>query len=474
MVPSIWPRPQAANWHDSAMEGRSMIERALVDRALAAASETRALSVGRGALAETASIFEREFGSQRAIVVADPTTFEVAGRDVHDLLRQAGQPVAEPFLFPATVHADFERVVELEAALAAIDAVPVAVGSGTVQDLTKLAAHRLGRPYMVVATAASMDGYAAFGASITHEGFKQTFACPAPVAIVADIAILAAAPPALTASGYGDLLGKVPAGADWILADALGVEPVDPAIWVLVQGPLHAALADPAGLRAGNPEQIEQFFLGLVLSWLAMQAARSSRPASGAEHLLSHLWEMTDLRHDGQAPSHGNKVGVGTVLIAALYEQMFSADLDRVDIAEMVAALPGPDAVEAEVRRSLPAGTVADRAVIESGAKHPTPSELRQRLALLAARWPDLKERLRAQLLPSSELQKRLRAIGAPSTGAEIGLTPGRLRESLIAARQIRRRYTSLDLLAETGLLAKFAEAVAAEEGALGKPASGC
>jgi len=445
-----------------------VIDRSLVDRALASASETRLLALGPGALAQTADLFGTAFGGQHAIVVADRTTFEVAGRAVHDLLRRAGHAAYEPFLFPATVHADFERVLELQAALAPLDGISVAVGSGTLQDLTKLAASRLGRPYMVVATAASMDGYAAFGASITHEGFKQTFACPAPVAIVADVEILAAAPPHLTASGYGDLLGKVTAGADWILADTLDVEPIAPAIWSIVQGPLAAALAAPDRLRTGDAGQIEQFFLGLVLSGLAMQASRSSRPASGAEHLFSHLWEMTDLTLDVQAPSHGNKVGVGTVLVASLYQQMLSRPLDGLDVEAIVASWPTAEAIEAEVRQSLPAGEIADRAVVESLAKHPDPTTLHQRLTLVTERWGQLGERLTGQLLSPSELRARLRAVGAPATAAEIGLTVDRLRSSFGLARQIRRRYTILDLAAETGLLNACSDAVAASEPSVG------
>ena len=67
---------------------------------------------------------------------------------------------------------------ESKNALAGNDAIPIAVGAGSINDLTKLAAHLCGRQYLSVATAASMDGYTAFGASITHEGSKQTFDCP--------------------------------------------------------------------------------------------------------------------------------------------------------------------------------------------------------------------------------------------------------------------------------------------------------
>ena len=101
----------------------------------------------------------------------------------------------------------------MQEALGSVEAIPVAVGSGTINDLTKLAAHRLGRPYLVVATAASMDGYTAYGASITANGSKQTFDCPAPRAVLADLEVIAGAPGGMNASGYADLLAKNVAGA---------------------------------------------------------------------------------------------------------------------------------------------------------------------------------------------------------------------------------------------------------------------
>ena len=97
------------------------------------------------------------------------------------------------------LYAEYSHVDRLLARLTATAAIPVAVGSGTVNDLTKLAAHLSGRPYLCVATAASMDGYTAFGASITAGGAKQTFHCPAPQACLADIDIIRQAPPAMTA-----------------------------------------------------------------------------------------------------------------------------------------------------------------------------------------------------------------------------------------------------------------------------------
>jgi glycerol-1-phosphate dehydrogenase [NAD(P)+] len=427
--------------------------RALVDSALSAATDTRHLTVEVGALESVPAAYARIFEGTPAVVVADATTWGVAGQRVDSLLRAAGAVMQSPIVLPLPLHADFEQMLALQARLAAGDATPVAVGSGTVNDLTKLAAHRLSRPYMVVATAASMDGYAAFGASITRDGFKQTMACAAPAVIVADLDIVAVAPTPLTAAGYGDLIGKVPAGADWLLADALGIEPIIEAAWAMVQHPLRASLSAPERLRDHDPEATGAFFLGLVMSGLAMQATQSSRPASGAEHLISHLWEMTGLTDNGNTLSHGTKVGIGSVLVTLLYERLLHHDLTALGVEACVAALPSAEALEAQVRAALPAGEIADRAVVESLAKHPTPDALRARLVLLQAQWLTLRERIAGQLLPSTALRQMLATLGAAATPAEIGVSAVKLHADMLAARLIRRRYTILDLLAETGLL---------------------
>ncbi|MGE3270658.1 MAG: sn-glycerol-1-phosphate dehydrogenase [Chloroflexota bacterium] len=429
------------------------VSRALVERALNAATDTRKLSFEAGALASVAAVFESAFPNQTAIVVADETTWTVAGERTDGLLRAAGLTSRPPIVLPDGIHADIELVEEVQSRLAEGDALAVAVGSGTINDLAKLASHRLGRPYMIVATAASMDGYSAFGAAITSNGFKQTFPCAAPAVILADLEIVAAAPTPLTAAGYGDLLGKVTAGADWIVADGLGVEPLDEIAWSLVQEPLRAALSAPDRLRDHDVPATEAFYLGLILSGLAMQAAQSSRPASGGEHLISHLWEMLGLTYQGVMPSHGVKVGIGTVLISMLYERLMTHDLANVDVDARIAALPGADAVERSVRAALPAGEIADRAVTESLAKHPTADQLRDRLLQLREHWPALRKRLQAQLLPPDQLRAQMAALDAAATPVEIGVTPERLRADLLAARMIRRRYTMLDLAAEVGLL---------------------
>jgi glycerol-1-phosphate dehydrogenase [NAD(P)+] len=436
--------------------------------ALAEATDTSQVVIGPGALGAVAEVAGRSFGDRPVVVVADATTWRVAGEQVARRLEAAGRATEPPYRFPPDtfVLASYDNVERLRHALTGHDAVPLAVGSGSLNDIVKRAAHEAGRPYLVVATAASMDGYTAFGAAITRDGYKQTMTCPAPRAVVADLEVLAGAPPEMTASGYGDLLGKVTAGADWLVADALGVEPIDPRVWELAQGPLRAAVGRPGDLAAGDPDALERLVEGLVLSGLAMQAHASSRPASGAEHQFSHLWEMEGLGHDRRPPlSHGFKVGLGTVAIAALYERLLERDLAALDVEARRRAWPGPEQAEAAVRAAHTTPGLDEAAVAETMAKHADPDTLGRRLARLADRWPELRERLRAQLLPAHRVRELLAAAGCPTRPSELGLTAPAFRATYQRARMIRRRYTVLDLAAETGTLDELVDELFAPGG---------
>src|ERR1035441_1860195 len=429
-------------------------EKLSLAEALSAARDTRCLELGNGVLARTPEVFRKQFGGKTALLVADTNTFAAAGQAVQEAFRRSEYACREPFIFTdPKLYAEHKYVATLEEALRGHDAIPVAVGSGTLNDLTKLASHRTGRPYMAVATAASMDGYTAFGASITYQGSKQTFSCPAPVAVVADLDIIRAAPAGMNASGYADLLAKTTAGADWLLADALGVETIDRKAWNIVQGGLREAVSNPAGVCRGGLEAVRQLTEGLMLSGFAMQWAKSSRPASGAEHQFSHLWDMQGHVHKGQIPLHGFKVGIGTLAVAGLYEYLLTQRLDNLDVRFCCAQWPEEAAVEANVRALFRQPDLITVALQESRAKRVEAGVLYGQLETLRRVWPGLKERLRQQLIMLAELKTLLRAVGAPVEPEEIGISRERLRESFRQSYYLRRRFTVLDLAARCSLL---------------------
>jgi glycerol-1-phosphate dehydrogenase [NAD(P)+] len=422
--------------------------------ALASASDTRLLEIGSNILERVPDIFNSGFGRKKAVVVCDQTTFRVAGERVNDCFVKSGTEHLPPFIYmEPSPYAGIENVTLLEEFLKTNEAIPVVVGSGTLNDLTKLASARAGRPYMCVATAASMDGYTAFGASITYHGAKQTFPCPAPKAMVADVEIIRHAPPLMTASGYADLFAKVTAGADWILADALGVEPIDNQAWAIVQGGLRDALADPGGAKEGKLASVTSLIEGLILGGFAMQWSQSSRPASGAEHQFSHLWNMEHHTYLGKTPSHGFQVGVATLAITRLYEKMLQTPLDKIDLEKTTLQWDEWPVQEQRINQVFRDSGFVDSALTETRKKYLGKETLTKQLSTLKKVWPQLRKSLEMQLIPASEVEKMLHEAGAPTRPEQIGLSEERMKESFLKASYIRSRFTILDIALRTGYI---------------------
>jgi len=439
----------------------------LIAEAVSRSSAVAEVLVAPGALAEAGALYRRHFGTKPACLIADGNTWTAAGARVEAVLKAAGIATrshvlpARPRPKPAVELA--ETVREL---LATEESVPVAIGSGVLNDLVKYAAFQLDRSYLCVATAASMDGYTSAGSPLSDRGFKKTIQCRPARLVLGDLDVIGAAPREMTGWGYGDLAGKIAAGADWIIADALGIEAIDEVAWSLVQGGLGKWLAEPARIAAGDAQAIEGLFAGLTLVGLAMEIHGSSRPASGADHQIAHLWEMEGLTLDGELVSHGACVAVGCVTVLELYDWLLSRDLMLLDHAAIVAGAPDMAAKAGQIRTAFGAGEIAERAIEETASKHLEPAAHRARLELLRSVWPELSARLRSQLVPAAAMRAKLKAVGAPSEAVDIGVDRAHLRRSIARAGYLRSRYTVLDLLDETGLLS---QAIAAAVPAAGE-----
>jgi glycerol-1-phosphate dehydrogenase [NAD(P)+] len=221
---------------------------------------------------------------------------------------------------------------------------------------------------------------------------------------------------------------------------------------------LRDSLADPAGARRGDVAAIGPLVEGLMLGGFAMQWSKTSRPASGAEHQFSHLWDMEHHVHNGQAPSHGFKVGIATLAVTRFYEQLIAHDFTKLDVERCVARWPEAAATETRVRQKFIGTDFIDTAVTETRVKHVPAAELRAQLERLNAVWPDVRARLSAQLLPSAEIKRRLDLVGAPTEPEQIGISRERLRESFSRAYHIRRRFTVLDVAVRSGTLEPLLE----------------
>ncbi len=429
---------------------------ARIDKALQYCDDTKAVVLGEQTLGQVGSFFSDLFPGKRAIVVADAVTFELAGKRALQELQAAGISTDKPYIYnEPDMHAEMRLVDVLKPILANTDAIAVAVGSGTVNDLCKYTSSLFERPYMVVGTAASMDGYASFGASIEYNECKQTFSCPAPRGILIDMDVVCKAPVKMNAAGFADLIAKIPAGADWILADLIGTEPIDHIAWSLVQDSLRDWVSDPLGVANCDRKALTFLTEGLIMSGLAMQKAKTSRTASGAEHQFSHLWDNQHHKFNGEAPSHGFKVGVGTVATSALYEKILGS-WSEATFDAAIAAIPRNfrkwETIESELTHNFGNSGLYETVKRECRKKYVEPDELKRRLLLFKDSWPELKARLTKQLMPPLEIQKIIRLSTAPSTPEEIGIERARLQKSYSLAQQLRYRYNCLDWVRDMGL----------------------
>lgn len=431
-----------------------------IEMALDRARDTKALIIGNGVVCRTAEMFSQLFPGRKAVIVADDNTWEVAGKDAQKSLDDAGIESVDAYIFSSEdFYAEWKHVEVLKTFLENYDAVAIAVGSGVINDTVKYVSSLLGRRYMCVGTAASMDGFTAYGASITKDGNKQTFDCPAPLGFVMDSAIAAAAPKELAASGYADLIAKIPAGADWMLAEVVGSEKIDEFAWNLVQNGLKESLADPAAVFAGDVEKTQALAEGLLMSGFAMQAIQSSRPASGTEHQFSHCWDMEDLCYDGKHVSHGFKVGIGTLISTAELEFILEKGLEDVDVEACVQVWKSWAEMEDEIREVMAGkpGHIA-RGLAETKGKYVDKEGLRAQIIALKEAWPVLSQRIREQIIPFEKVRESLRMVGAPYEPEMIGVSRERFRKTVSYIPYMRSRFTNIDVIYRLGWMDEFLE----------------
>ena len=379
---------------------------------------------------------------RRLAVVSDPLTHAVLGARVEQALAAAGQVI--PIRLRDHPHADDVTVERIRAATADADAL-IAVGAGTINDLCKYAAFQDGKPYAVFGTAPSMNGYTSANAAITVGGLKKSLAARTPAGVFLDLAVLAAAPPRMIRSGLGDSLCRSTAQADWLLSHLLRDTPYREAPFALLAGDEGPLFESAAALLAGDLEAMRRLARTLVLSGLGMCIAGGSYPASQGEHLISHYIEM--MGGPGLPASfHGEQIGVTTLTMARLQQRLLEAApvvrptvVDAADLAAHFGAETG-----AACAREL-----ASKALSPAAA-----AALNERLSRA---WPAIRDRIAAVHRSVADLQRTLTAAGAPTRPSDLGWPVPFYRSAVTRARQIRSRYSFLDLAGDAGLLEAFA-----------------
>lgn len=218
--------------------------------------------------------------------------------------------------------ATMNLVEEIEEIVSKKDIDILSVGSGSINDICRLASARQAKKLCIFATAPSMDGFASYGAPIVCNGFKSTYPAKSPDVIVGDTKILAAAPSELKSAGFGDMIAKYVGLVDWQISALLTGEYYCDKIAALTRNAVDELMGLADKVTAKDEYTAGKIFEALLKTGIGMSFAKNSRPASGSEHVIAHLMECIEIKNNIMPNFHGDDVGVCTLEMLKYYNSL--------------------------------------------------------------------------------------------------------------------------------------------------------
>ena len=377
---------------------------------------------------------------QKFHLVADERTYAALGQAVEEAVASSGFDVKTTVLTGAEVIADAHYVMQVLLGVDGEERTFLAVGSGTITDITRFVSHRLKSAFISLPTAPSVDGFTSIGAPMIVGGLKETIIAQPPIAIFADLPTLEHAPGQLIASGFGDMVGKFTSVADWRLGHLIWGEPFDETIAQRSYAAAEQCTRHAAEIGKATETGIRVLIEGLIESGMCMLDFGSSRPASGAEHHCSHYWEMRLLQEGRPAILHGAKVGVASILIAKAYYELRQMPVSQVSQLMEAARLPIRDHEVARIESAYGA-TAAEVIAAQRAFLDMTPAEFRDLKHRIVQEWSRIQDIARTVPLPE-ELASVLELAGAPTKPEELGLGSDEVGMALEYSHYLRDRFT--------------------------------
>ena len=371
----------------------------------------------------------REFTAP--VIVWDDNTCEAA----EEILEDVAEICQKICLSAENLQADRRSAKILEGILPEETDLILAVGGGTIHDLCRYVSYGRRIPFLSVPTAASVDRFASSVAAMTWDGMKKSAAAQAPLYVFADTDIFAKAPYRLTASGISNLLGKYISLADWKIASLVTGEYICDAVCEMEERAIREVVKRLDEIREQDKEACEWLMYALLLSGLAMQMAGSSRPVSGAEHHLAHLWEMEVLNPPTES-LRGEKVGVAMLLVEREYRRI------QASIEEGRCRVVPYSGLDEGVLQE----TFGEEDLYKAVTEEHTPDPMREiSLRRLTEALPVISDIL--DEIPSGErLKNMLQDGGCCVSLEEIGLSEDLAQKSLQLAPYVRNRVSLLKL----------------------------
>ena len=389
----------------------------------------------RGLVHKAGEILDRGNFPKKLYVVSDENAIHVS-RELFPSLDRCGYRY-ETKIYPDMRYAYMSTATEIMRAAADFDGI-LSIGTGSVNDVCRYAAAHANKAFAIFATAPSMDGFASDSAPLIDNNFKISYPCRQPSIVIADTDILAASPAELKAAGFGDILGKHVGIVDWKVAHYTVGEYYCENIVSLVKKAVADVVAIADKVTVCDPDAAKAIMDSLILTGCAMQLAKCTRPASGAEHVVSHFWEIHKLEKGIWPDFHGKKVGVATLLVTRIYKKLLSYP----------SISPHREALDLEEVLSHYSPKNREEII---GYNVPNPTDAIDP-AVLKARWPDILTSIREELPDEDVLLDMMQRAGCVTELSDVNLTPEFALEALRYSPYMRRRITLLRILDMLGI----------------------
>ena len=405
---------------------------------------------GSGVIKELPQII-KEYGAKRVFVLSDKNTYKAAGNAVCDILSENGIAFSSYSINEDTPEPDERTVGSVIMHYDYSCDLIVAVGSGVINDTGKILAATADKPYIIVGTAPSMDGYASATSSMTRDGLKISLSSKCADVIIGDTDILKNAPMKMLQSGLGDMIAKYVSICEWRISNIITGEYYCEEIAKLVRLALKRCTDNAEGLMQRDEAAVAAVFDGLVICGAAMAYAGVSRPASGVEHYLSHIWDMRGVEFGTKVDLHGIQCAIGTLLAIKYYEKIKATTPDKEKALDYAKNFDFA-AWGRDLKEFLGKGADTMIALEEKEQKYNIEKHS-QRLDTILKKWDNILKIMDEELPSAQDIEKLLDLIGAPKTMAEIGIDEKLLPMTFKSSKDIRDKYVLSRLAWDLGII---------------------
>ena len=412
--------------------------------------------IGADVLEKVPSLVEKQKAS-KVFLLQDIYTQKAVQDRVTSLLTEHGIPYSE-YTYKGTVVPDEYHVGKARLHFDPSCDLIAVVGSGTLNDIGKIMASISGKPYIIIATAPSMDGFASASSSMIRDNLKVSISSVCPCVVVCDIDILKEAPLRMIQSGIGDIFAKYISICEWRISHVINGEYYCPKIADLIHASLKSCAKHAEGLMQRDPKAIQAVTEGLVYAGIAMQLAGVSRPASGMEHYFSHIWDMRSVEFGTPHDFHGIQCAVATAACIDIYEQIKQLTPDE-KVAKAYVQSFDPMRWQKDLKDFLGQSAVS-MIELETKEKKYDVTKHAVRFEKIRSNWSEILQIIDQEIPSREEYRKLMQTIGLSGDYTKLGHSCLETRKTFIYSKDIRDKYIGSRLLWDLGRLEEVANSV--------------